>query len=375
MAKTPLAYALTGLAGGELPPAEFAAWEALDRRADEYRLLPLLHHLHGSANAVPEPIRASWAAAYRDSAMTALLQRRTLAQLASLLGAHRLQFLALKGAFLAWHAWPSPALRPLRDLDVLLPEDAILEAQRLLVENGWVQVEEPGYATFGARGWLARFKALPPLISPDGIALDLHARLWDEGGKAPSQPDGLMDRSIAPDAQPGLHFPDLVDQLMHLSVHACLHRFDGGPLMLADFAHFLRRANFDWGQVRQRAASEGWQPHLALCLAGAKRWSGLAAPWPEPLKDVPSELVENLPLLLAKPRASRDGDIAMAKAIDRRGGPGDTLRRILARRERHASMASYLGWIGREATGALRTTLGGRERLSLIAELDGYLTR
>lgn len=374
MAETPLEYVLTRLAGGEVPGSDFAQWEALDRRAAEHRLQPLLHHSHATSEAIPAHIRAAWAKAHRDAAITALQQRRELLSIAELLTQNRLAFLALKGAWLAWHAWPDPALRPLRDLDLWLPGNSALRARELLFEQGWRQETQPGFDTLGAEEWLARFKALPPLVSSGGIVIDLHARLWDDHGRV-SPPDGLFERSLEDADHPALCYPGPVDQLMHLAVHAAFHRFDGGPLMLHDFAHLLRQVTFDWPSVWTRAASEGWQPHLALCLAAAREWSGVEAPWPDLPIEVPGRVIDQLPLLLAKPLEAREGDIALAKAVGGDRGLRERLTIVLARRERHANLASYLGWVGTEAAAALRSGLSGRQRMAAISALDAFLAR
>ena len=143
--------------------------------------------------------------------------------------------------------------------------------------------------------------------------------------------------------------------------------------MLADFGYLLTQHAFDWPATWQLAAKEGWQSHLALCLAGARRWSGIDAPWPTLPLSVPEELVESLPLLLAKPMAAREADIATAKAASGARSLGDKIARALAQRERHADLASYLGWIGRETGGVLRSTLGARDRMTAISLLDGFL--
>ena len=373
MAGAPLELQLTQLAGGDAPTLQPELWGALDRRASKHRLQPLLHRLHGNSGAIPETIRAGWSAAYRTSAITALHQRRELLQLASLFAGEGLRFVALKGAWLAWNAWPDPALRPLRDLDLYLPGDAALKARDLLLAQGWQQDLDDGFAQLGPAGWLARFKALPALTSPAGVVVDLHARLWDDGKVSPPAADALFERALADPEHPHLLYPGAVDQLMHLSIHASFHRFDGGPLMLADFGHLLLRHEFVWPEVWNRAGDEGWLPSLSLCLEGARRWSGIDAPWPKPPRDAPRNLVEALPLLLAKPLDAREGDIAAAKLASGGIAWSEKLRRIAARRERHSGVRPYLGWLAGETIALARSSLGSRDRIAAMTALDDWL--
>ncbi|QPC98836.1 nucleotidyltransferase domain-containing protein [Qipengyuania soli] len=373
MADAPLEYVLVELAGGKRPDAAFGEWDALDLRAAEHRVQPLLHRLHGQDEAIPVQVRDNWAQAYRASAVEALLQRRELLGIAGLFAQHDVPFLALKGSWLAWHAWPEPALRPLRDLDLFLPGTSALDAYALLLAEGWRHDADDGPGPLGAKGWLARFKALPPPTSPGGVVVDLHARLWDDDGRTPPQPADLFVHAACDPDHPALRYPGPVDQLMHLAVHAGFHRFDGGPLMLVDFAHLVSRHRFDWQTVWARAGTEGWLAHLALCLAGARRWAGIDAPWPDLPVEIPGDLVEHLPLLLAKPLEAREDDIASAKAARSSLTLGAKIRRALARRERHESLGDYLGWAGRQAAGVLRSTFGASDRMAAIAAIDDFL--
>lgn len=373
MAGAPLDLALTELAAGRLPEVNPQDWDALDSRAAEHRLRPLLHHFHAGTAAIPQTLRVNWAQAYRDSAIDALLHRHELLRLTALLSAQGLQPVALKGAALAWHAWPDPALRPLRDLDLFLPGESALRARETLLVQGWQQEEDQGFAQLGAEGWLARFKALPPLFAPSGVAVDIHARLWDADGRSPPPPASLLGDARTDPEHPQLRYPGASDQLMHLAVHAVLHRFDGGPLMLHDFGHLLRTETLDWPRVWSRAASEGWDRSLALCLAGARRWSGIEAQWPALPLEVPEALVRDLPLLLAKPEAARDGDIATAKLARRDIGWVEKARRVAARRKRYSGPAQFVQWAGREAFSVLRSRAGGDGRAATIAALDDWI--
>ena len=261
----------------------------------------------------------------------------------------------------------------MRDLDLLLaPEDA-LRARTLLIADGWHEAEP---SALPPEEWLRRFKHLPELVSPDGIWLDLHGRLWDTGPGRPSMPEGVMTRARPDPECPRLRHPAAVDMLMHLAVHAAAHRFDGGPLMLADVDRLLASESLAWEEVFARAASEGWDRPLALLLAAGRQW-GCQGLWrgPEVLPPVPVQLVEDVPVLLAKPVAARAPDIAAAKRGSVRIGPGEKLRRIWRRRERYENLGAWLGWVAGEA----RQLLGAAgdaaiaDRRARIDRLDGWL--
>lgn len=371
MAAPPLEVVLTQLAGepraGAIP-ARMADWEALDRRAADHRLQPLLHARRRGDGSVPEAIRTGWAEAYRASAIASLHQRGELLAITETLERADIPALALKGAWLAWHAYAAPAERPLRDLDLLVPPGRAVEAQELLVAKGFAQDDR---GALPLSEWVRRFKHLPPLTSPGGTVVELHTRLWDEAGRNPPQPTGLFERAVTGRHHPRLRYPAPPDMLMHLAVHAAFHRFDGGPLMLVDFERMIASTLLDWPAIWGRAASEGWDKPLALSLRGAEHWlrPGLLAGVNCPA--VPDALVARLPQLLAKPRAARAGDIAAAKLASSALGRGEKLRRILARRERFASGAEYLRWLGGESLSAVHG--GSSARARTIARLDRWL--
>lgn len=361
------------LAGGSADAASLVGdrWEALNRRAAEHRLQPLLHACGADDEAVPEAIRARWAGAYRANAIAALHQRAELLEIVDRFATAGIPALALKGAWLAWTCYDAPAERPLRDLDLLVPPERVVEAQELLIIAGFVQ-DDPGALQLSE--WAKRFKHLPALTSSSGTVIELHTRLWDEDGSNPPQPAGLFERAIADAEHPRLRYPAPPDMLMHLAVHAAFHRFDGGPLMLVDFERLVATRSFDWSAIWERAAHERWDRALALALGGADRWvrPGLLAETRCPLT-VPEELIAELPWLLAKPLSARGDDIAAAKLARGGLGPREKLDRILARRERYDGLEAYLRWLADESAAALRARFGSPAQARRIARLDRWL--
>lgn len=375
MAGPPIEVLLTRLAAGPAFASEVAPlvedWAALDRRAAEHRLQPLLHALWAGAEVVPPAIRTGWGAVSRASALAALRQRRELLAIVERLAQADIPALALKGAWLAWHTYPAPAQRPLRDLDLLVPHDRAVAAQELLLAAGFVQ-DDPGALPLAE--WARRFKHLPPLTAPGGTLVELHTRLWDEDGRNPPQPAGLFESAVPDPAHPLLQYPSPPDLLMHLAVHAAFHRFDGGPLMLVDFDRLISSTSFDWPEVWARAEAESWDRAVALALAGADRWiaPGLLARTQCPI-EVPAALLEELPQLLAKPLAARADDIAAAKLARSDLAAREKLRRVLARRERFTNSGEYLRWLGSEGVTGLRGRFGAAGRTGSIARLDRWL--
>ena len=80
----------------------------------------------------PEIIRKLWLAhTLRDMKQEAVFRELTV-----LFRSNGVRFCPIKGADLAWCVYPSGALRPKCDLDILLPEQEIPQALALLKANG-----------------------------------------------------------------------------------------------------------------------------------------------------------------------------------------------------------------------------------------------
>lgn len=252
-----------------------AGWDALDELAGLHRLQPMLH-AEWSTDArrthVAAPIARRWREAHRESALRALLLRRELLATTQLLSGAAIHPVALKGPWLAWHAYPEPAQRPMRDLDLLVRREEALPAWRLLRAAGYAATDrDPDPESVHGH------KHLPPLVSPGGVAIELHARCWEDSAIAgysmpDSDDDGFRARSRSI-GDTGPRYPAPADMLAHLVVHAVhTHRLDVGPQILIDLDWLVLRQEPDWQALWRTASDRGWANGLALVLTLADRW-------------------------------------------------------------------------------------------------------
>lgn len=266
-----LCRALLALIGAARTP-DLAAlddqhWAALDAMAAAHRLRPLLHARHRDNPQVPARLRAAWQQAHRAAAMLAMVQHLELRETVSLLHGAGIPAMVLKGGWLAWHAYPAAAQRPLRDIDLLLPEDRFLEGWHLLRQAGYVPAAEP---ELPLEQLVQVDKSPPPLIAPRGTAVELHLHAWFPEGRLeyrspPPDDAGLFIRARR-DGE-GLLHPAPEDMLAHLVIHAIYsHRLDCGPLLLPDIAFLLAREPLDWAAFWERAHAGGWAEGARLVL-------------------------------------------------------------------------------------------------------------
>ena len=259
------------LALGSLTPSD---WERIGAIAQTHRLGPLLHSLHRGNTQVPAALRAEWAQSYRAAALIALAQRADLEACCGLLETHGFAPLALKGSFLARHAWPDPALRPMRDIDLLVAQDRVLAAYDLLLANGYAQ---PADSKLDLADH-ARFEQhMPALAMPRGSWLELHMRMSELDGRLEyATPAGneaaVIARAVVID---NVRYPAAHDMLAHVITHAVYgHRLDCGPLLLGDVRHLVARHRVDWEAFWAEAQAAKWAPGAALVFALVREYHG-----------------------------------------------------------------------------------------------------
>ncbi|MCB2076475.1 MAG: nucleotidyltransferase family protein [Novosphingobium sp.] len=321
-----------GRAGSEsLQALSESDWSMLDGMASQHRLRPLLHASQQDNLAIPEAVREGWRSAHRQSGMAALTQKAELAECCALLRSKGFEPIALKGAYLAWHAYPSPAQRPLRDLDLLLTPDTVIPAFHALTDAGYTLGEVPELALED----LVRLdKHMPVLIAPRGTPIELHHRLsMPQGRLDHDTPDSdeaaIRERSIVIDE---VRYPEPRDMLAHLIVHAVYgHRLNCGPLVLADIAQMLATHDVDHASFLARAKREGWLPGAVLLFELTRRYYGeTAAPAPPTGFSVPEGMFAAAPDLLLQDLETRKSAGFIAASLA--GGPAGLARRILGRK-------------------------------------------
>ena len=185
------------------PPAEaeeaFHAWRRRVRTAlsdlppADKALLPLLSsRLPGfgapadDCDAAMNAYRATWATNHHLASEAA--------PAIEALQSAGLPVTALKGTVLAFGVYASPGLRPMRDVDLLVPPERSREARRALEKAGFLPVERH------ADGFLDSIHGIG-YRSPSGFEVDLHWHALLE------RPEGEADRFLATGAAP-LRLPD-----------------------------------------------------------------------------------------------------------------------------------------------------------------------
>ena len=333
-----------------LDPAD---WGRLLDMVRQHRLGPLLHwQLTRIRPGLPVPmaVRLELAESFRQSAIRALVMRRELVLIHRLLTQAGIPYLAMKGAFLAFHAYPQPGLRPLGDLDILLRGPDAVRAFELLVAAGCVR--PPQFCQGTPVAQLGVHKHLPELITASGQAvIDLHSRLLAPDQSAgrcdPSEDPAFWSRGITrPEGQDALCFTGPTDLLLHLVLHSTReHRFENGPLILSDIACLLQSQSIDWAGFWQGAERTVCRRACWLMLRlTAHYWGGQGIDWSAGGAEPPGleqAMRRAAPLLLQGLEAPRE-DVYLTHALGQRRSGASRLvylrRRVLPPRERMAAV-------------------------------------
>ena len=175
------------------------------------RLIPLLFR-NLTALSVQSPLLTRYKGVYRQAWFRNQLLFNSLEPVLSGLRAAGIEALLFKGAGLVAMCGFSFALRPMDDIDFLVPRDAVPEAVRIIEELGW-KLKNEAAENFGPLAHAATY------LNSRGGALDLHWRslAMDFTGRHES---GYWDRSFKVEIG---RFQVMVmgaaDQLIHTFAH------------------------------------------------------------------------------------------------------------------------------------------------------------
>lgn len=311
---------------GGLAKREPVEWEEVERLVWGEALGPLLFSIVRGRELLPPAFETALHDAYLGSAVRNTLLLHELSQVGDQLAGEGIPLLALKGASLAEDVYGNVALRPMRDLDILVRHEDAERAVRVLRSNGY-QTADPEVHTGMSLAYENELK-----LQKEGIVettLEVHWHLLDSPSyqfgmgmewfwetARPRTGDGVAGLMLGPEAL-----------LLYLCAHLALHHRSCGILWRHDVAEVLRRYGdeLEWPCVLQRAVEyELVLPLQQVVMEVAEQWQ-VALP-----AGVQEQLVELQP-----------------SAHERKVYAGMTAdNRPVARRFR-ADLAGIPGWDGR----------------------------
>lgn len=258
-------------------------WETVIRRARRMRLLGRLGHAVAAAGLVeqlPAAAARHLRAEERLAASRCDALRWALERAGQALAGAPYPVVLLKGAAYIAQGLPIAHGRLPSDVDLMVPLDAMADAQARLSAEGWSEVPLDAHDQRYYREWSHE---LPPLRhAHHGLELDLHHNILPPVARTRVDAALLLAR-IQPVPGTPWHVLHPVDQVLHSAAHL-FHDADHGSRVrdLVDIDHLLRSGGADpaYGDALARRAAElGLQQSLALALAFCAGW--LRTPLPE----------------------------------------------------------------------------------------------
>lgn len=309
-------------------------WQALWDVARAHRIDSLLHarFRDGAVAGVPRWFRNQCKAGFDEASFGAIRVQRELLLIRRDLKAADIAFVAMKGAYLSFHAYAEPAMRPVRDLDILVERDDAMPAYRALLARGLIPFVEGG----DAEEVLKLKHQLPTLRSVEtGVPVEVHHRAFHGEEDEPdlTGDPGFADRLVTRDlGGQSLRFMGAEDLLLHLIVHSVYdHRFDNGPGILADIDALLGTHSIDWPQFWGIAERQGRARGAIFALRMAQDyWGALSIDWEgreAEARAIPAAAIEAAAILSLRDLAT-SADLKLAESATRSGGTGRLLGKL-----------------------------------------------
>lgn len=250
-----------------VPPDDPPDWAEGLRLARWHRVSPLLsrHAKLCGEGTVPAGVQAELAGDRLRAGAENVCRLSALRKVTDALAQEGVAVMALKGVALLDLAYPDVSLRPMVDIDLLVPPDDIARAEAVILDLGFISARPA--AADGTPGGPRQSKyAYPLLVRPDGrVCIDLHRHLLPG---AAFDLAGFWDRSRPSEAE-GYRLPAAEDLLLHTGAHFFkdrLRRSSGSFGQLADVAWLCHRHAVDWDQLVARAQACGLHGRLFLAL-------------------------------------------------------------------------------------------------------------
>lgn len=167
----------------------FDDWQGVLERAEHEGMAPLLRkHLLEAEINIPATVKRSLSILYKRHQHKAQVRLKVIEDLLQLFNDNDIQSILIKGSSLCTSLYVDPALRPMRDIDILVNADNIEQAQDLLIDAGFVESNSYNPQTH---------YHLPSLLQTvDGvdICIELHRGLYPDC--TPHYPEVIFEELV-----------------------------------------------------------------------------------------------------------------------------------------------------------------------------------
>jgi Uncharacterised nucleotidyltransferase len=242
---------------GDIARQALDAWCDLRRRspdAGNNRIFALLCARSRHENWSRVELEVARATALARSALSSMVQREAMTAV-QILVENDLTPIALKGVALQATAYVQPSLRPIGDVDVLVPYDQAQKAVRILIADGWICQAKQWFGP----GRFASYAGMNFMKGRFGN-IDLHWRisLWS---RDPTQPQRMLNRAVP--LQLGCNTIAALcptDNLFHTIIHGVAWEKGPNVQWVPDACALLERGQMNWTQFVDELDRSGFVP-------------------------------------------------------------------------------------------------------------------
>jgi hypothetical protein len=252
---------------------DIAGWERLLRQARRANLVARIARdleTRDLLTQVPTAPRTHLGAALTLAARQRITLRAEVRRVAEALAQVGLPLVLLKGAAYALADLPCADGRIFGDIDLLVPKDALPDAESALLLHGWSGGTHSGYDQRYYRQWMHE---IPPLTHlKRQSVLDVHHNILPATSANPPDAAKLLEAAVSIENEFGLDIRTLapIDMVLHSASHL-FHEgeFGNGLRDLADLDRLLRHFGAEdvfWPQLTARAKALGLGRELFYAL-------------------------------------------------------------------------------------------------------------
>jgi hypothetical protein len=236
--------------------AKLREWEEVSAQAEVHGVAPLLYvHLKAAGAQIPPTVKRALQGLYLRHRRANQVRTCVLRDILTAYNAAGIPALVLKGAALSHLVYPESGLRPMSDLDILVPKSEARRAQSLLAGLGFDTHLPPN-------GALPDKHMAHAVLHIEGLSVivEVHHNLFSKAAPVSMEMDNLtaapLPFSLKPDGFTA-HTLGYEDMLWHICLQLCLvNALFASPrlIWIADIVSFAERfaAEIDWERVKAR---------------------------------------------------------------------------------------------------------------------------
>jgi hypothetical protein len=237
-------------------------WDIVADQAEALGITPLLYmHLKKAGVLLPLTAKRNLLGLYLRHRHANQVKTRVLNEILTAFDTAGIPALVLKGGALSHLVYPEPGLRPMGDLDILVPKSEVWRAQGLLANYGF----NVPMTHFYPNEDLRQCHLPQAILFTDGISVnvEIHHNLFETYESHSMEIDELSGAPLSFSLGPGritAHTLGYEDMLSHLCLHFCKIRHQSllagycRLIWVADIISFAERfvKEIDWEKLEAR---------------------------------------------------------------------------------------------------------------------------